>query len=110
MSAVMAEPAAVDDVPVTRRPKKKLIVIGLAVLALVGALGAGTVVFLKQRAAHAAAATDEEAASSEATPAAGAAAKGVPFTWRSTRSSSTSPTGRPIATRRSASPSSSRAA
>ena len=79
MSAVMAEPAAVDDVPVTRRPKKKLIVIGLAVLALVGALGAGTVVFLKQRAAHAAAATDEEAASSEATPAAGAAAKGVPF-------------------------------
>ena len=53
MSAVMANPAV--DAPVTRRPKKKLIVIGAAVLALVLALGAGAVVFLKQRAAHAAA-------------------------------------------------------
>jgi len=80
MSAVMADPAAVDA-PVTRRPKKKLIVIGAAVLALVLALGAGTIVLLKQRAAHAAAAADEDAASPEpSTPAnAAAAAKGVPF-------------------------------
>jgi flagellar FliL protein len=75
----MAAPA-VDDAPVTRRPKKKLIVIGAAVLALVGALGAGTVVFLKQRAAHAAAAGDDDAPSPDpSTPAAAAAAKGVPF-------------------------------
>ena len=80
MSAVMAEPAAVDDVPVARRPKKKLILIGLAVLALVGALGAGTVVLLKQRAAHAAAAADEDGAATEtSTPAATGAGKGVPF-------------------------------
>ena len=82
MSAVMADPA-VDGAPVTRRPKKKLIVIGAAVLALVLALGAGTVVFLKQRAAHAAAAAaaDEDAAAPESsTPAnAATAAKGVPF-------------------------------
>jgi len=39
MSAVMANPAV--DAPVTRRPKKKLIVIGAVVLALVLALGAG---------------------------------------------------------------------
>ena len=79
MSAVMADPA-VDDVPVTRRPKKKLIVIGAAVLALVLALGAGAIVFLKQRAAHAAAAADEDSTSPESsTPAAAAAAKGVPF-------------------------------
>ena len=81
MSAVMAQPAAVDDVPVTRRPKKKLIVIGAAVLALLLALGAGTIVFLKQRAAHAAAAAEEDAASAEtATPGTpGAAVKGAPF-------------------------------
>ena len=80
MSAVMAQPAAVDDVPVIRRPKKKLILIGAAVLALVLALGAGAIVFLKQRAAHAAAAADDDAASPDAsTPAAAAAAKGVPF-------------------------------
>jgi len=80
MSAVMADPA-VDGVPVTRRPKKKLIVIGAAVLALVLALGAGTIVVLKQRAAHAAAAADEDAASPESsTPAnAASALKGVPF-------------------------------
>ena len=78
MSAVMAEPAV--DAPVTRRPKKKLIVIGAAVLALVLALGAGTIVFLKQRAAHAAAAAEEEAASAEpSTAAAAGATKGVPF-------------------------------
>ena len=79
MSAVMAQPAAVDDVPVTRRPKK-LIVIGAAVLAGVLALGAGTIVVLKQRAAHASAAADEDATSPEAsTPAAAAAVKGAPF-------------------------------
>ena len=80
MSAVMADPA-VDDVPVTRRPKKKLIVIGAVVLALVLALGAGAIVLLKQRAAHAAAAAEEDAASAEtATPGTpGAAVKGAPF-------------------------------
>jgi flagellar FliL protein len=68
------------DAPVTRRPKKKLIVIGAVVLALVLALGAGAVVFLKQRAAHAAAAADEDAASSESsTPATATATKGAPF-------------------------------
>jgi len=81
MSAVMADPAV--DAPVTRRPKKKLIVIGAAVLALVLALGAGAVVFLKQRAAHAAAAAaaEDDAASAEtATPGTpGAAVKGAPF-------------------------------
>ena len=80
MSAVMA-PAV--DAPVTRRPKKKLIVIGAVVLALVLAVGAGAVVFLKQRAAHAAAAAaaEEDAASAEsATPGApGGAVKGAPF-------------------------------
>ena len=80
MSAVMA-PAV--DAPVTRRPKKKLIVIGAVVLALVLAVGAGAVVFLKQRAAHAAAAAaaEEDAASAEtATPGTpGAAVKGAPF-------------------------------
>src|SRR5215203_3123174 len=81
MSAVMAEPAAVVDVPVTRRPKKKLILIGAAVLALVLALGAGAIVFLKQRAAHAAAIADEDGATPESssTATAAAAAKGVPF-------------------------------
>jgi len=66
MSAVMAEPA-VDDAPVIRRPKKKLILIAAAVLVLVLALGAGAVVYLKQRAAHAAAvaAGDEEGAAAE---------------------------------------------
>jgi flagellar basal body-associated protein FliL len=74
----MADPAV--DAPVIRRPKKKLIVIGAAVLALVLALGTGAVFFLKQRAAHAAAAADDETASPEAsTPAAAAAAKGAPF-------------------------------
>jgi len=78
MSAVMANPAV--DAPVTRRPKKKLIVIGAAVLAGVLALGAGTIVVLKQRAAHASAAADEDATSPEAsTPAAAAAVKGAPF-------------------------------
>jgi flagellar FliL protein len=79
MSAVMADPAV--DAPVTRRPKNKLIVIGAAVLALVLALGAGTVVFLKQRAAHAAAAADEDAASPEpSTPGNTATTfKGAPF-------------------------------
>jgi len=80
MSAVMA-PAV--DAPVTRRPKKKLIVIGAMVLALVLALGAGAVFYLKQRAAHAAAAAaaEEDAASPEtATPGTpGAAVKGAPF-------------------------------
>jgi flagellar FliL protein len=75
----MANPAV--DAPVTRRPKKKLIVIGAVVLALVLALGAGAIVLLKQRAAHAAAAAEEDAASAEtATPGTpGAAVKGAPF-------------------------------
>jgi flagellar FliL protein len=62
----MAEPA-VDDAPVVRRPKKKLLVIAAAALVLVLGLGAGAVVYLKQRAAHAAAAAagDDEAASAE---------------------------------------------
>ena len=78
MSAVMAEPAV--DAPVTRRPKKKLILIGAALLALVLGLGAGAVVFLKQRAAHAAAAIDDDAATPDSsTPAAAAQAKSVPF-------------------------------
>jgi len=81
MSAVMADPAV--DAPVTRRPKKKLIVIGAMVLALVLALGAGAVFFLKQRAAHAAAAAaaEEDAASPETATAGtpGAAVKGAPF-------------------------------
>jgi len=84
MSAVMAQPAAVDDVPVTRRPKKKLIVIGAALLVVVLALGGGAVAFLKQRAAHAAALADEDAPPTEGSTAAtataaGTAAKGVPF-------------------------------
>jgi len=79
MSAVMAAPA-VDDAPVTRRPKKKLILIGATVLALALALGASAIVLLKQRAAHAAAVADEEAASAEpSTGATAGAAKGVPF-------------------------------
>jgi flagellar FliL protein len=81
MSAVMADPAV--DAPVTRRPKKKLIVIGAAVLAVVLALGVSTVVLLKQRAIHAAAvaAAEEDAVSPDvSTPAnAATAAKGVPF-------------------------------
>ena len=64
MSAVMAEPAA-DAAPI-RRPRKKLLVVGAAVLALVLALVAGGVVFLKQRAARAAAAGDYEVATEQA--------------------------------------------
>ena len=80
MSAVMADPAAVDDAPAPRRPKKKLIIIGAAVLALVLALGAGTVVFFKQRAAHAAAAAAaEDDGSGEAAPAAANVSKSIPF-------------------------------
>jgi flagellar protein FliL len=62
MSAVMADPAAAEAP--ARRPRKKLILIGGVALVLVLALGAVTVVFLKQRAAHAAAvaAGDEDAA------------------------------------------------
>ena len=81
MSAVMADPAVVDA-PVSRRPRKKLIVIGAAVLALVLALGGGAFVYLKQRAAHAAAAAagDDDPASPEHGAAAAAnVAKGVPF-------------------------------
>ncbi|MEO8312910.1 MAG: flagellar basal body-associated FliL family protein [Caldimonas sp.] len=79
MSAVMADPAAVDDAPAPRRPKKKLILIGAGVLALVLALGAGTAVFLKQRAAHAAAAAAEDDGSGEPAPAAANVAKSIPF-------------------------------
>ena len=57
MSAVMAEPAA-DAAPI-RRPRKKLLIVGAALLALVLALAAGTVFVLKQRAARAAAGDDE---------------------------------------------------
>jgi flagellar FliL protein len=80
MSAVMADPAAVDDAPVSRRPKKKLILIGAAVLALVLALGGGAVVFLKHRAAQAAAAADDDATAPDPSNAAAAnVVKAVPF-------------------------------
>lgn len=66
MSAVMAEPVA--DAPI-RRPRKKLILLGLVVLALVLALAGGVVVFLKQRAAHAlAAGGDDEAVAEQPGP------------------------------------------
>jgi flagellar FliL protein len=65
MSAVIAEPAA-EAAPI-RRPRKKIIVIAAAVLALVLAFGAGAVVFLKQRAARAAAtAVDGDVVAGEA--------------------------------------------
>jgi len=79
MSAVIADPAVVD-VPVARRPRKKLIVIGAAALALVLALGAGTVVFLKQRAARAAAvAGGDDEATSERAAATHAESRSIPF-------------------------------
>lgn len=75
MSAVMAEPVA-NAAPI-RRPRKKILIVGAVVLALVLALGAGTVVFLKQRAARAAAAADEEVAAEQA-GSSHVDAKGVP--------------------------------
>jgi flagellar FliL protein len=60
----MAEPAA-EAAPI-RRPTKKILVIAVAVLVLILALGAGTVMFLKHRAARAAAATDEEVVAADA--------------------------------------------
>jgi len=66
MSAVMAEPAADDAL--ARRPKTKILVIGIVVVLLGIALAGGAIVFFKQRAAHAAAAAagDDDAATSEA--------------------------------------------
>ena len=68
MSAVMAEPAA-DGAP-TRRPRKKILILGALALLLVLALAAGAIVFVKQRAARAAAGDDESAANEPATAAA----------------------------------------
>ena len=70
MSAVMAEPAADDAL--ARRPKTKILVIGIVVVLLGIALAGGAIVFFKQRAAHAAAAAgDDDAATSEAAAATG---------------------------------------
>jgi flagellar FliL protein len=77
MSAVMAEPAA-DAAPI-RRPRKKLILFGVLVLALVLALAAGVVVFLKQRAAHALAAAGEDEAVAEQSGPAHIDPKSVPI-------------------------------
>lgn len=77
MSAVMAEPAA-DAAPI-RRPRKKLILVGVLVLALVLALAAGVVVFLKQRAAHALAAAGEDEAVAEQSGPAHIDPKSVPI-------------------------------
>jgi flagellar FliL protein len=78
MSAVMAEPAA-DAAPI-RRPRKKILILGALLLALVLALAAGTVVFLKQRAARAAAGGEDEVATSEhATASSHADPKNVPI-------------------------------
>jgi len=78
MSAVMADVAA-DAAPL-RRPKKKILVLGAAVLALVLVLGAGTVVFLKQRAARAvAAANGDDPALESAAAAAHADPKSAPI-------------------------------
>jgi flagellar FliL protein len=65
MSAVIADPG-VDVAPIARG-KKKLIVMA-AGLAVALALGAGAVVYLKQRAAHAAAALDDEATAEHSAP------------------------------------------
>jgi flagellar FliL protein len=68
MSAVMAQPAA-DAAPI-RRPRTKLIVLSALVLALVLALAAGVLVFLKQRSAHMlAAAGEDEAVAEQSSPA-----------------------------------------
>src|SRR5947209_5414248 len=64
MSAVMAQPAA--DAAPTRRPRKKVLMLGALLLALVLALAAGTAVFLKQRAARAAASDDDVATAEHA--------------------------------------------
>jgi flagellar FliL protein len=77
MSAVMAEPAA-DAAPI-RRPRKKLILLGVVVLALVLVLAAGVVVFLKQRAAHALAAAGEDEAVAEQSGPAHIDPKSVPI-------------------------------
>jgi flagellar FliL protein len=73
----MAEPAA-DAAPI-RRPRKKLILFGVLVLALVLALAAGVVVFLKQRAAHALAAAGEDEAVAEQSGPAHIDPKSVPI-------------------------------
>src|SRR5689334_14503645 len=67
MSAVMAEPAA-DGAP-SRRPRKKVLILGALALLLVLALGAGAIVVVKQRAARAAAGDDEAAGNDAATAA-----------------------------------------
>jgi flagellar FliL protein len=77
MSAVMAEPAA-DAAPI-RRPRKKLILLGVLVLALVLALAAGVVAVLKQRAAHVLAAAGEDEAVAEQSSTAHIDPKSVPI-------------------------------
>jgi flagellar protein FliL len=77
MSAVMAEPAA-DAAPI-RRPRKKILIVGALLFALVLALAAGTVVFLKQRAARAAAGEDEVATAEHGAAASHVDPKNVPI-------------------------------
>jgi len=77
MSAVMAEPAA--DAAPSRRPRKKILVLGALLLALALALAAGTVVFLKQRAARAAVGDDEVATAEHAAGASHIDAKATPI-------------------------------
>jgi flagellar FliL protein len=55
MSAVIAEPAAVDGAVPVKRGKRKLLIIIAAVLALILVAGGGAVVYLRKKAAQAAA-------------------------------------------------------
>jgi len=76
----MAEPAA--DAAPARRPKKKILAIGVVVLVLVLALAAAAFVFVKQRAARAAAAAGDDESVAAETAAATAThidPKGVPI-------------------------------
>ena len=63
MSAVAADPASPDVVAPIKGGKKKLIVIGAAVLLILAIAGAGGVLFLKNKAAHAAEENGDEDAS-----------------------------------------------
>jgi flagellar FliL protein len=70
MSAVIADPAAAGGAVPVKRGKKKLLIIVAAFLVVVLALGTGTVVYLKKRAAHAAAEADEDSGNAPSTAAA----------------------------------------
>ena len=113
-AAVTADTAAAEGGAVPfKRGKKKLLIIVAAALALVLAAGGGSVWVLKKKAAHAAAlaAGEDEAAGPEAPrrPRPRPTRRAFRSTCRSIPSSSTWPTRTSTATRRSASPSSSRA-